>query len=77
MSAADAASGAPVAGEVLLNGVATGATNTPFQVTLRRVRRRRFDPETRRWLSEVIDPTLMVRAPGYAEAPVDLGVSSG
>jgi endonuclease/exonuclease/phosphatase family metal-dependent hydrolase len=75
VSAADAASGAAVAGEVLLDGMTTGATNTPFQVTLRRLERRTFDPQTRQWSTEVVDPSLTVRATGYAETEVELGFS--
>jgi hypothetical protein len=74
VSATDLASGASVTGEVLLDGEAVGATNTPLQLTLRREQRRRFDPETRRWFTEVVDPSLTVRASGYPEAVVDLGL---
>lgn len=73
VSATDAASSASVAGSVIVDGVVVAPTNTPFTMTLRQRRERRFDPEIRRWIVELVDPTVTVRATGYREAPVDLG----
>ena len=67
--------GAPAAGDVLVNGTRVAATNTPFTYTFRlRIVSRTFDPETRRYINEYGPPDVVVRAAGYADAGVDLGL---
>ena len=66
--------GALIAGQVLVNGTQVAATNTPFTYTFRmRIVGRTFDPETRTYINEFAPPTVTVRAPGYPDAPVDMG----
>jgi endonuclease/exonuclease/phosphatase family metal-dependent hydrolase len=74
VSALDAASGAPVGGEVLVNGARVAATNTPFETTLRQERRREFDPDRHRWIMTVVNPEVSVTADTYPAESVDLGL---
>jgi endonuclease/exonuclease/phosphatase family metal-dependent hydrolase len=74
VSVSDDATGAPVAGEVRLDGAPAGAANQPFTATFRRRPVRTFDPGSHRWETEIVDPVLTVVAPGYLDAEVDLGL---
>jgi endonuclease/exonuclease/phosphatase family metal-dependent hydrolase len=74
VSAVDAATDAAVAGEVFLNGHAVAATNTPFMAAVRQERRWEFDPELREWVMVPINPVMTVKAAGYPETPVNLGL---
>jgi hypothetical protein len=73
--ATDERSGAPVAGDVMIDGVRVGATNAAFTVTLAMRVTRVFDPATRDWVVEVDEPTGEVQATGYhpnRPLPLDL-----
>jgi hypothetical protein len=74
LTATDLGTGAAIAGDVLVNGQVVGSTNTPFQYTFRVQRRRIRNPEDGRWEIEIIPPTCEVRAAGYPDTEVDLGL---
>jgi hypothetical protein len=67
VSASDAATGAAVAGRVLVDGADVAATNTPFTHTFR-TRRIGRPPDI-----EIVFPTVTVRATGFAHVEVDCG----
>ena len=67
ITAADSVTGAAVSGRVLSNGVDVGPTNAAF-TTIFRTRRIGRPPDV-----EIIYPTVVVRAPGYADTDVDCG----
>ena len=66
--AVDGYTGAAVAGRVFVNGIDVAATNTPFTYTFR-VRRVGVYPNI-----EIISPIAAVRAAGYPDADLDLGL---
>lgn len=72
-SESDIGSGAPVAGDVEIDGHVVGATNTPFTYTFRLKRIRVRDPDGG-WTIELVAPIAIVSAAGYPDAPHDLGV---
>jgi hypothetical protein len=74
VSAVDSVSRIPVEGDVLIDGDKVATTNVSFSATLRQKRVRNFDPATRRWNVELVDPSLTVTAAGYPETSVDLGL---
>jgi hypothetical protein len=73
VAATDIGSGAPVAGDVEIDGHVVGATNTPFTYTFRLKRIRVRDPDGG-WTFELVAPIAVVSAAGYPDAPLDLGV---
>jgi hypothetical protein len=68
--AEDPDTGATVAGTVRIEGTSVGPTDTPFNQTFNPKTVSEFDPETRTWLSELVDPAGSVSAPGYTETPI-------
>jgi hypothetical protein len=72
VTATDSSTNAPVAGDVLFNGVKVGTTGTAFTRTI--PTKRVFDPDTRRWTVEPNPPTGTVSAPGYTPGQIDFGL---
>lgn len=70
----DAETHQPVNAAVLVNGTQVAQSNVPFTYTFVRRIIRVFDPETRTWVPEPVEPTVAVTAPGYTSATVDLGI---
>ena len=68
----DAATGAPVAGSVLLDGVVVGTIGTPFLMRIAVLPV--YDPEQRKWTEVAAPPVGTVTAPGYLTANLDFGV---
>lgn len=71
VSTTDAASGAPIAGRVLVNGVDKGATNTVLSMTLRSTRKPVPGTFPREY--EITYPRVSARVAGYADVDVDCG----
>lgn len=57
--------GKPVAATVMVEGKAIGATGQPIACTLEPVRKQVFDPETKKYYTELYPPTVTITAPGY------------
>jgi hypothetical protein len=72
--AIDVDSGAPVDGNVTINNVPAGRTNTPFTYTFTPTRTRVFDPDLRIYTYEIVMPTGTVTASGYPTTPIDFGL---
>jgi hypothetical protein len=69
VSARDAATQAHVNGTVFIDDRKVGSTGVAFTHTFKRRTVRVFDPETRRWTVEQVEPTGRVTAPPqYAES---------
>lgn len=71
----DANTHQPVNAAVSVNGVQVAQSNVPFTYTFVMKTTRVYDPETRTSTYEHIPPTVVVTAPGYTAATVDLGVA--
>jgi hypothetical protein len=71
VNAVNMTSGAPVAGDVLVDGKVAGATGTAFTRTFRTRRVRIPGPPPPEW--EIVSPKVSVRAAGYPTTPVDCG----
>ena len=71
VSTTDAASGAAVAGRVLVNGSDKGATNTALSLTLRSTRKLVRGSVPREF--EITYPQVTARVPGYPDMAVDCG----
>jgi len=70
VKASDLSTGSPVAGQVKIDGVAVGNTNTAFTYTFKS-QRRRISVRPPEW--EVTYPVGVVSAPGYPDTPIDFG----